>query len=84
MTEAADEAAEVLGGEMTESLVLISLSSSLIVSNIFEVLCLITVTYCGGATSMKNLAMREFAIFLEVFRKKRKLKDGKVLGEKYC
>lgn len=66
-SEAEDAAAaadddEVLEDEMTQSFGLISLSSSVIVSNIFDVLCLITVTYCGGATSMKNLAMREFAI----------------------
>lgn len=40
-----------------------SLSSSLIVSNTFEVLCLMTLTNCGGATSVMNLASREFAIF---------------------
>ncbi|KAJ1392427.1 hypothetical protein SESBI_35789 [Sesbania bispinosa] len=70
--EAANEAEvatcddELLGGEMRQSFGLISLSSSVIVSNIFDVLCLITVTYCGGATSMKNLAMREFAIDLNL------------------
>jgi len=39
-----------------------SLSSSAIVSIIFDVLCLIPETYRGGATSMKNLAMRELVI----------------------
>lgn len=39
-----------------------SLSSSLIVSSTFEVLCLMTLTNCGGATSVMNLASREFAI----------------------
>jgi len=53
---------ELLGSEITLSCELISLSSSAIVSIIFDVLCLITETYCGGATSMKNLAMRELAI----------------------
>ena len=59
---ASDEANELFGGEIKLSFELISLSSSVIVSIIFVVLCLITLTYCGGATSMKNLAMREFAI----------------------
>lgn len=40
----------------------LSLSSSLMVSNILDVRCLMTVTNCGGATSMTNLAMRAFAI----------------------
>jgi len=56
----AEIADELLGSEIT--LELISLSSSVIVSIIFDALRLITETYCGGATSMKNLAIREFAI----------------------
>lgn len=63
---AADDTDELLGDEMAESLRLVSLSSSVIVSNIFDVLCLITATYCGGATSMKSLARRELAIVCEV------------------
>jgi hypothetical protein len=58
----AEIADELLGSEIRLSCELISLSSSVIVSIIFDVLCLITETYCGGATSMKNLAIREFAI----------------------
>lgn len=69
----------LLRDELRESLGLTSLSSSLIVSNIFYVLCLITVTYSGGATSMMNLAMLEFANviyeLLKEFGEKRRLKD---------
>lgn len=51
------------GGEvMGESLAQTSLSSSLMVSNTFDVLCLMTLTNCGGATSVMNLAIRAFAI----------------------
>lgn len=53
--ELAEEEARDLPG-------LTSLSSSLIVSIIFEALCLITVMYCGGATSRINFAKREVAI----------------------
>lgn len=49
----------------------ISLSSSLIVSKIFDALRLMTRMYCGGATSRMNFAKRGLAISL-VFRK-----DGK-------
>lgn len=56
--------------EVWVGLVISLWSSSLIVSNIFDVLCLITVIYCGGATSMINLAIREFAIVTK--RKKKK------------
>ncbi|CAL0324876.1 unnamed protein product [Lupinus luteus] len=71
------------GDEMIESCEFISFSSSLIVSNILDVLCLITLIYCGGATSMKSLAIREFAIVCcckksQVFiGKKKKLQDKK-------
>lgn len=51
------------GGEvMGESLAQTSLSSSLMVSSTFDVLCLMTLTNCGGATSVMNLAIRAFAI----------------------
>jgi hypothetical protein len=60
--EQAEIVDELLGSEITLSIELISLSSSAIVSIIFDVLRLITLTYCGGATSMKNLAILEFAI----------------------
>ena len=79
MVEAAsDEVDELLGGEITLSFELTSISSSVIVSIIFDVLRLITLIYCGGATSMKNLAMREFAIF-EVFGGK-----GSYGNEMFC
>ena len=39
-----------------------SLSSSLIVSNTLDVLCLMTLTNFGGATSVMNLAMRALAM----------------------
>ena len=55
---------ELFGDKDRESFGLISLSSSLIVSNIFDALCLMTLTNCGGATSVTNLAMRAFAILL--------------------
>lgn len=74
-TEAASEAEDTATADdadddeefLVESFELISLSSSLIVSNIFDVLCLITVTYCGGATSKKNLAILELAIAVNIF-----------------
>lgn len=47
------------------SLAAASLSSSLIVSSIFDVLCLMTLIYCGGAASVMNFAMREFAILFK-------------------
>lgn len=40
-----------------------TLSSSLMVSNTFDVRRLMTLIICGGATSVTNLAIREFAIF---------------------
>ena len=49
---------ERLGESFTQT----SLSSSLMVSKTLDVLCLMTLTNCGGATSVMNLAMREFAI----------------------
>ncbi|KAI8531048.1 hypothetical protein RHMOL_Rhmol11G0107700 [Rhododendron molle] len=55
---------ELFGVEERESLELISLSSSLIVSKTFDALCLMTHTSFGGATSVTNLAMRAFAILL--------------------
>lgn len=45
------------------SFLLHSLSSSLMVSNTFDVRRLMTLIICGGATSVTNLAIREFAIF---------------------
>ena len=47
------------------SLAAASLSSSLIVSSIFDVLRLMTLIYCGGAASVMNFAMREFAILFK-------------------
>lgn len=64
--EAEDETEEEeVNGEIFEEnmeSVPISLSSSLIVSSTFAVLRRITVTNCGGATSVMNLANRELAI----------------------
>lgn len=59
-----------------------SLSSSLIVSSIFGVLCLMTLTNCGGATSVTNLASPEFIIFacpLNCAEEKGKMKKMAVL-----
>jgi hypothetical protein len=51
--------------EEEESFALASLSSSFIVSNMLDALCLMTLIYCGGATSEINLAiLRELAIVL--------------------
>lgn len=58
-----EEEEEVLEHAARELFGLASLSSSLIVSNIFVSLCLMTLINCGGATSETNLAMREFTIF---------------------
>ena len=66
--EVEDDDTSLFGAKERQSFVLTSLSSSVIVSNILEALYLMTLTNCGGATSVTNLAMREFAIFpLEVF-----------------
>ncbi|CAK9139769.1 unnamed protein product [Ilex paraguariensis] len=57
--------AELFGAKVRESFVLNSLSSSFIVSNIFEARwCLMTPTNFDGATSVTNLARRELAIIL--------------------
>lgn len=71
-------AGEVLG----ESFAQTSLSSSLIVSNTFEVLCLMTLTNCGGATSVMNLAIREFAMLwaLEIVIERKKKKNREKWG----
>ncbi|KAK3016201.1 hypothetical protein RJ639_006034 [Escallonia herrerae] len=59
----------LFGAKASESFTLHSLSSSLIVSSIFVARYLITLTNCGGATSVINLAKREFAIlYLSVAR----------------
>lgn len=55
--------------DLGESFALTSLSSSLMVSRTLDVLCLMTLTNCGGATSVMNLAMRAFAI-VKSFKKK--------------
>lgn len=55
-----------LGEPARESFALTSLSSSLIVSNILDALCLMTLIYCGGATSVMNFAMRELAILSNI------------------
>lgn len=52
-------------GEAGYSFLLPSLSSSLMVSNTFDVGRLMTLIICGGATSVTNLAIREFAITFE-------------------
>lgn len=52
-------------GEAGYSFLLPSLSSSLMVSNTFDVRRLMTLIICGGATSVTNLAIREFAITFE-------------------
>ena len=57
-----DDHKELFGGEARKFFALTSLSSSFIVSSIFLALCLMTLIYCGGATSVTNLAKREFAI----------------------
>jgi len=57
-----DEGEELL--RKSNSLLLASLSSSLMVSSILEARCLMTFTNCGGATSVTNLAIRAFAIEL--------------------
>lgn len=60
-----------------------SLSSSLIVSSIFGALCLMTLTNCGGATSVTNLASLEFAISLFVLstiRRRREDEENDDLG----
>ena len=57
-----DDHKELFGDEASKFFALISLSSSFIVSSIFLALCLMTLIYCGGATSVTNLAKREFAI----------------------
>jgi hypothetical protein len=56
---------EEVGAMGKGSLAATSLSSSLIVSSIFDVLCLMTLIYCGGAASVMNFAMREFAILFK-------------------
>lgn len=53
----------LLGEAAVYSFLLHSLSSSLMVSNTFDVRRLMTLIICGGATSVTNLAIREFAIF---------------------
>lgn len=57
-----DDDEELFGDEARKFVALTSLSSSFIVSSIFLALCLMTLMYCGGATSVTNLAIREFAI----------------------
>ena len=57
-----DDHKELFGDEASKFFALISLSSSFIVSSIFLALCLMTLIYCGGATSVTNFAIREFAI----------------------
>jgi hypothetical protein len=57
-----DDDEELFGDEARKFVALTSLSSSFIVSSIFPALCLMTLMYCGGATSVTNLAIREFAI----------------------
>lgn len=42
------------------------LSSSFMVSKILGNLCLVTLIYCGGATSLTNLAIIEFAIIIYI------------------
>lgn len=54
-------------GEAGYSYLLQSLSSSLMVSSTFDVRRLMTLMICGGATSVTNLAIREFAIFFFFF-----------------
>lgn len=54
-------------GEAGYSYLLQSLSSSLMVSSTFDVRHLMTLMICGGATSVTNLANREFAIFFFFF-----------------
>lgn len=58
------EILEVKEEENMEWSVPTSLSSSLIVSSTLAVLRRITVTNCGGATSVMNLASREVAIMV--------------------
>jgi uncharacterized ion transporter superfamily protein YfcC len=58
---------EEVGDMGEESLAATSLSSSLIVSSSFDALCLMTLMYCGGAASVMNFAMREFAILFKYF-----------------
>lgn len=58
-----DDDDRLLWGAAGYSFLLHSLSSSLMVSNTFDVRRLMTLIICGGATSVTNLAIREFAIF---------------------
>ena len=60
--EEEDDEDEFFGDEGRKIVALTSLSSSFIVSSIFLVLYLMTLIYCGGATSVTNFAIREFAI----------------------
>lgn len=65
--EADDSDADTPLGEIMPSLLLNSFSSSLIVSSIWDALCLITLTNCGGAASVTNRAMRALAISVDIY-----------------
>lgn len=67
-------------GEAGYSFLLQSLSSSLMVSNTFAVRRLMTLITCGGATSVTNLAIREFAISVWSFRYWRMVGNVDALG----
>ncbi|KAI6703415.1 hypothetical protein NL676_012551 [Syzygium grande] len=62
LREDGEPEAGLFGGEERGPLELTSLSSSLMVSSICDVLRLMTLTNCGGAASMTNLAILEFTI----------------------
>lgn len=67
--------------EEEESFALASLSSSFIVSNMLDALCLMTLIYCGGATSEINLAiLRELAIVLIFLGNKQLAKKESIQG----